>query len=162
MTFLDAAAIYYREYWRAADCDKFDYPISAFLFDMCVNSGLRRGKILLQRALEVEDDGIFGPQTFDAAAICDIDEVIRKFRIERCNFYESLARKNPKMVAFLRGWLRRAEEYNPRSLGPWEERAARDLSHDDDDMKQPRAYDEEVSPPKPTLWEELIAKVRRQ
>lgn len=73
LTLDDAAVIYRRDYWDVCKCDHLPWPLSLFVFDAAVNQGCdaRAGfaaQKLLQKALNLPQDGILGPRTVAAAA----------------------------------------------------------------------------------------------
>lgn len=61
--------------------------ILSLLLDMAVNHGPKKATQLLQRALGVKDDGIFGPITKQAAAQADFSGFYRGLVAERVRFY---------------------------------------------------------------------------
>lgn len=63
----EAAAIYRRDYWEPARCERFPPPLALALFDAAVMHGVPRAAELLQRALQVDVDGILGPATITTA-----------------------------------------------------------------------------------------------
>lgn len=78
------------------------------LFDMAINSGIKRAVKIAQRVCGVAQDGIIGPLTafqINSMGYQFTDQYI-KGRIE---FYESLVEKKPRNKKFLSGWIRRAQ-----------------------------------------------------
>ena len=63
LTLDQAKAIYQRDYWQAARCDRMPERIGHLVFDCAVHHGVKTAIKLLQRALRVADDGEFGPVT---------------------------------------------------------------------------------------------------
>lgn len=68
-----AGEIYRRDYWDVCKCEQLPWPLSLFVFDAAVNQGCdaRAGfaaQKLMQKALDVPQDGILGPRTMAAAA----------------------------------------------------------------------------------------------
>ena len=63
LTLDQAKAIYQRDYWQAASCDRMPERIGHLVFDCAVHHGVKTAIKLLQRALRVADDGEFGPVT---------------------------------------------------------------------------------------------------
>lgn len=67
LTLDDAAVIYRRDYWDACKCDQLPWPLSLFVFDSAVNQGTGVAIRMLQKALDLPQDGILGPRTMAAA-----------------------------------------------------------------------------------------------
>ena len=64
LTRSDAEDLYYRDYWKAAQADAFEYPVNLFLFDAAVNQGVNAATRMLQQAAGgLAVDGIIGPKT---------------------------------------------------------------------------------------------------
>ncbi len=80
-------------------------------FDMAVNAGPHRATVLLQRAIGIADDGIFGPITLLSATKADPKLLIPRFTEKRIAFYKSL--NQPK---FLKGWINRAHRVEDRAM----------------------------------------------
>lgn len=90
-----------------------DGSLRAVIVDIAVNSGARQAVLLLQRALDVTDDGILGPETLEAANEKADDEramaaVAIRTLTARQRFYSGLVAKHPDQIAFLVGWTERA------------------------------------------------------
>lgn len=62
-----AKSIYKRDYWDSCHCDQLPPQLALMVFDSAINQGPKQAIRFLQRALNVEDDGIIGPQTLKAA-----------------------------------------------------------------------------------------------
>ena len=68
-----AKEIYRRDYWDVCKCDYLPWPLCLFVFDAAVNQGCDAqanfaAQKMLQRALDVPQDGILGLRTMAAAA----------------------------------------------------------------------------------------------
>lgn len=73
LTLAGAAAIYRKDYWDVCKCDELPWPLAAFVFDAAVNQGCDAkagfaAQKMLQKALDVPQDGILGSRTLAAAA----------------------------------------------------------------------------------------------
>jgi lysozyme family protein len=103
LTITQAKEIYKRDYWNRGKCSSLPLKIRLCYFDACVNMGVKRATIILQEVLNIQADGIFGPQT--TKAIKDVREEVFlvDFLSERGLFYSH----SPKFGEFGRGWLRR-------------------------------------------------------
>lgn len=99
--------IYRVRYWLPSHCEGMTWPLSASVFDAAVNTGVRQGRKLLQRALGVADDGQWGPQTAAAVQSASPKETALRMCRERIEFYHRLAEERPALSKFLRGWIHR-------------------------------------------------------
>jgi lysozyme family protein len=72
-----AIAIYKRDYWLPCKCDDLPWPLSLFIFDAAVNQGVLPAKKMLQKAIDVAQDGIFGPVTMNRAKRATLVQVAR-------------------------------------------------------------------------------------
>jgi lysozyme family protein len=82
------------------------------VFDYGVNSGIGRSKKVLQRALGVSADGVFGAETMAAVAVCDPKVTIVAICDERLRFLKRLR----TWGVFGKGWGRRVAEVKAFSL----------------------------------------------
>lgn len=103
LTLDQAKAIYKRDYWDKAQCDKLPNGIRFHVFDVSVNSGVSRGIKTLQQALGVNADGIVGNQTINAAKTQNESDLLIKFYSFRISFYTSLN----SFSTFGKGWMNR-------------------------------------------------------
>lgn len=90
-------------YWLPIRGDEFPFPIAFQLFDTCVNSGPSQAVKLLQRALNIKDDGVIGPVTLLAAKSTPILPLGLNFIRNRALFQAIL----PTWDDFGRGWTNR-------------------------------------------------------
>jgi len=79
-----AREIYRRDYWDKCNCDKMPYPVALIVFDSAVNQGASTAARMLQKCLDVEIDGVIGPQTIEA---CKRPGTVIKFAAERIYRY---------------------------------------------------------------------------
>lgn len=89
----------------------------AHYLDVCVNSHAKRATLLLQRVLQLHEDGIWGPQTAAAlAAAINDPEAAKLLKIRyaraRYNFYRDICKNDPSQTCFLNGWINRIEKVN--------------------------------------------------
>jgi lysozyme family protein len=110
----------YRSYWVAAGCEMLPRLTAIATFDMSINGGAVTAVKVLQRALGVVDDGVFGPKT-DGAMRAYRDtygdkQLALKVSLARLTYYYSLAVKNPKMLPNLPSWVQRVVHFGKQFL----------------------------------------------
>lgn len=98
-----AKAIYKRDYWDRAQCDKLPPTLAYLLFDAAVNSGIGQAIRFLQRALGVADDGVLGPLTLSMVSRADAESICARFIGQRLDFMTRLS----TFEYFGKGWSRR-------------------------------------------------------
>jgi lysozyme family protein len=107
----EVAEIYRNQYWRAVRADELPEKLALVMFDAAVNHGPRKAITLLQRALGVSDDGVFGPATVQAleSAMDTLPEasIAARCLAEREDLYDSIIADNPSQAVFARGWSNR-------------------------------------------------------
>jgi len=99
--------IYYTDYWLPY-CPRLPAGLDLEFFDLCVNGGPHRAIVTLQRALDIPDDGLWGPDTetaVEASAASPVTTIV-KFKAQREAFYRSLS----TFRFFGKDWIRRSEE----------------------------------------------------
>jgi lysozyme family protein len=103
LTLDQAMAIYRRDFWDRAGCNRLP-PVVAFqLLDGAVNSGIPQALRWLQRAAGVAADGVIGPVTLAAIKRADPNDVVLLFNALRIDFMTRL--KNWGVHGA--GWMRR-------------------------------------------------------
>ncbi len=98
--------LYKKEYWDVIKGDDLPFPLSMFLFDYAVNSGVYAAVSSFQQVLFVAVDGIVGPETIEAARKFDQDTLISHlatFRIMRvmhlnASFLQGLLNRVTKLL----------------------------------------------------------------
>ena len=113
-----AEAIYLRDYWTPAGCDKLPGPLALMVFDAAVNNGLERAKDWLQMAVGVKADGEIGPETLGAltkalAAPLGAQTVATEFLARRIDLMGGLK----TWGVFGLGWSRRLASLPYLSMG---------------------------------------------
>jgi len=103
LTINQVKAIYFKDYWLKACCDVLEWPLSLFVFDAAVNQGLSAAITLLQKALNVEADGVLGRQTMTAIHEADLRLVCAKFMTNRAFRYVNTR----GFDRYGRGWFNR-------------------------------------------------------
>jgi len=97
-----AKQIYRKSYWDAVYADLLPEGVRYAVFDAAVNSGPKQAIKWLQKALEVDDDGVIGPQTKKALQSAD-NALEGRFLGHRLLFMSNL--KN--WDSFSEGWAKR-------------------------------------------------------
>jgi lysozyme family protein len=98
----EIADIYKAQYWEPW-CDKLPSGVDYEYFDMAVNMGPVEAAKLLQRGLDVKDDGHLGVVTLGAVDKANPVRLIAAVSDRRTAFYRSLH----TFKYFGKGWLRR-------------------------------------------------------
>ena len=102
----EGQAIYLANYWRPHG-PQLPIGLDLSFFDSSVNMGPGQATEILQFALDIGVDGIWGPQTAGAVAgISDVDGVINAFTAQREAVYRSFS----TFQYFGADWIRRATE----------------------------------------------------
>lgn len=108
----EGQAIYQANYWRP-HCPQLPIGLDLSFFDSSVNMGMKQATEILQFALEIAVDGVWGPQTAGAVAgITDVDGVINAFTAQREAVYRSFS----TFQYFGADWIRRATEIGEESI----------------------------------------------
>jgi lysozyme family protein len=104
LTLADAKAIYRRDFWDRAQCDRLPPDLAFDVFDAAVNSGIGQSIRWLQRALGVADDGVVGPLTMaHIQRETDTSAIQARFNGHRLEFMTKLSTWD----TFGKGWARR-------------------------------------------------------
>ena len=106
LTLDQAKAIYLRDYWTPASCDRMPEKIGHLVFDAAVNHGVTTAIKLLQRALKIPDDGIYGPNTHGTLTARDMSETANMLMAERAIYMTTCI----AWPTFKRGWMKRCFE----------------------------------------------------
>lgn len=99
----DVYKIYKEDFWDRIYADKLPNSVSFQLFDFAVNSGIGTAIRYFQRALNVADDGWWGPISQKAAESFSEADMILNLNAERLDFMTRLS--NWENAS--RGWTRR-------------------------------------------------------
>ncbi|MDQ5910489.1 MAG: hypothetical protein QG599_2585 [Pseudomonadota bacterium] len=102
LTRISAIDLYRRDYWTPIQGDDLPPGLDLVLLDTAVNMGVRTAIKLLQRALNLSEDGVMGKLTLTAAQNA-LPRVLTDFCAERALRYEF----NANEATFGRGWYRR-------------------------------------------------------
>src|SRR3990170_1554728 len=91
----EARAIYRDRYVVRPGFAAVPEPLRSLLVDSGVNHGTVRASRWLQEALAVTVDGIVGPETEGALAVCDLPRIYRKVLAARIRGYGRIITDNP-------------------------------------------------------------------
>ncbi|NBH76205.1 glycoside hydrolase family 108 protein [Rodentibacter pneumotropicus] len=103
MTREQAFKIYHSAFWVRYQCEKMPSAVAYQFFDSAVNHGLGNASRMLQRAVNVADDGVIGNFTLAAIKKMAVSDVIMRLNAERLEFYCKLS----TFAKFGKGWVRR-------------------------------------------------------
>jgi lysozyme family protein len=98
-----AGQIYQANYYNPVHGPDLQDGVDLMAFDASVNSGPGRAIMLLQTALGVKADGLFGRMTLAAAKAKDPSDTINAFHDAHAAFYRCLS----TFPVFGKGWLAR-------------------------------------------------------
>lgn len=99
-----AVAVYFRDYWQAGACASLPPVVGLCLFDGLIQHRPKTARRLIQQALGVTPDGLFGPVTRQAAKLADPDAFLVQYLSHRAQLYRDLSLQ-PSQADFFRGWL---------------------------------------------------------
>lgn len=103
LTLDDAKAIYKRDFWDRAQCDRLHPDLAFQVFDGAVNSGIGNSIRWLQEAAGVAVDGVVGPLTVRKVGDMEPSIIVARYNGVRLKFMASLSTWD----VFGRGWARR-------------------------------------------------------
>ena len=101
-----AMDIYHQAFWLRYRCDQMPDAIAFQFLDICINHGYGNGARMLQRAVDVVDDGMIGDITLKAIKKLPENDVLMRLNAERIRFFTKLTTFN----TFGRGWMRRVAD----------------------------------------------------
>lgn len=116
LTHEQAAEIYENDYWKKGRCDQLPDPVNIVHFDACVNCGVVQASKFLQRAADVDDDGLIGVKTLAAIGLIAPKDLARETIIEREKYYYKLIAARPALKRFKNGWLNRTSDLKSECL----------------------------------------------
>lgn len=105
----EARAIYRAYYWIVVRAGELPSGVDLVVFDVAVNSGPGRAVKMMQRAVAVTADGIFGPMTMRAIAAMPAANIVIALDGIRRKFYRGLVARDPSQSRFIKGWLNRVD-----------------------------------------------------
>jgi lysozyme family protein len=98
--------LYRARYWSPIGGDELPGGVDYAVFDLAVNSGVRRASLILQEVLGVTADGSIGPKTLQATKGVPPGSLIDSICDRRMEFLRSL----PHFATFGYGWTRRVSD----------------------------------------------------
>lgn len=99
----NAKKIYFNDFWVAAKCEQLPESIKFDMFDMAVNSGVKKAIITLQKAVGADPDGIFGQQTQSLVEMYDHEKLDKRLSAQRLLFICDVG----TFPTYGKGWVRR-------------------------------------------------------
>jgi lysozyme family protein len=108
----DVKPLYKKKYWDAVSGDYLPSGVDYAAFDFAINAGPKRSIQMLQRALDLPDDGVLGPNTMVAIKNADATSLLRKFSNAKKAYYESLK----TFSIYGKGWLARVADVEKAGL----------------------------------------------
>ena len=103
LTLDQAKEIYRRDYWGRCHNDDLPACVRYDMFDTAVNSGVGTAIKLMQKALGVTPDGVWGPNTTAAVTKIDPEMLDKKFAGFRLMYLTDCA----AWPTYAKGWVRR-------------------------------------------------------
>lgn len=103
LTIDEAQIIYFNDFWVKNGIDQLPKAMQYQMFDASINHGFRNATKMLQRAVDVADDGIIGKNTIKAVGQYDQLNLVLLFNNERLKFYTDIR----TWSQYGKGWARR-------------------------------------------------------
>lgn len=109
LTIEEARKILTHEYWIGPGLSRLQLPLKvcAYILDAAVHHGPRAAIRMLQRAAQVEADGIIGPITSRAVHVLPARELAARFLAARVVELGRIITSNSSQAVFAHGWMRR-------------------------------------------------------
>ena len=102
--------IYRDMFWKPSRAELMILPLAVVQFDTAVLVGVGSSIKLLQSALKLTADGLFGPKTEAALRKNNSLETAIEVINLRVVYYKQRVAENPNQKVFLQGWLKRAND----------------------------------------------------
>lgn len=96
---------YHDNFWRYDGI--VDDEVAWKVFDLGVNVGVVHAVKILQQAVGVQTDGMYGPKTEAAANLHPYGSLVPIIKISAENYHKAIEATHPQDAEFLAGWLRR-------------------------------------------------------
>lgn len=99
-------------YWDKCKADEIkNQSVANFIVDFAYNAGNITAIKKMQKILKVVVDGKCGPKTISALNAYDQKKFFEEYRQARVGYYNAIVKNNPSQSKFLKGWLRRTNDY---------------------------------------------------
>jgi lysozyme family protein len=85
--------------------------VAEFIVDWGYNSGRKTVAKIVQRLVNVADDGIVGPKTLAAINALDQQKLFDTLQIERKVFLNNIIKRRPDQIVFYNGWMNRVNSF---------------------------------------------------
>jgi len=108
----DVKPLYKKNYWDAVRGDDLPNGVDYAVFDFAINAGPAAARKMIQKALRVTSDGIFGPATIKAIQEANGLDLLKKFSNNKEEFYKSL----DNFPTYGKGWLKRVADVETVAL----------------------------------------------
>lgn len=108
MSYALVQQMYKMEFWNKVSMIPDD-NLAIKVFDAGVNIGIKKAIQLLQKCLNVTQDGIIGPITLESLKNKNRNQLMQCYIDKLELYYYELAYRKPSMNKFLKGWLNRAK-----------------------------------------------------
>lgn len=102
----DVKPLYKKNYWDAVLGDLLPSGLDYAAFDFAINAGSNASRKMVQIAVGVNNDGIFGPATLKAIQNADAKDVLGRFTGAKIKFYQNLS----NFDVYGKGWLKRCAD----------------------------------------------------
>jgi Ca2+-binding RTX toxin-like protein len=114
ITIDEAKSIYEQAFWNDSSLNvesvnEISPELAIALFDMAVNSGVPNAVRKLQELLNLNQDGILGPDTLDALKNYDSD-LVNDFLEKRQEFYDDIISNDDSQQKYEEGWKNRLND----------------------------------------------------
>lgn len=113
----EVADIMRQEYWQPAHCAQMPTPLAIAHFDAAYNMGVSQAVKILQRALPVQIDGMYGEETARVLSNCVALEqpgasygIVSRYLDAREKVYFLIVAAKPEEEQYLETWLRRVTD----------------------------------------------------
>lgn len=103
LTLKDAKSIYKKDYWDKVRGDELPTGLDFMVFDAAVNHGVTTATKLLQKSVEVKDDGKIGPVTLTAVKNYDSYRLLQEYMARRHVYWAEIS----TFDRYGLGWSRR-------------------------------------------------------
>lgn len=99
--------LYLTIFWQPNAMQRFTRKLAMCCFDACINHRPKVWAKLLQRAVDVDDDGDVGSETMAAVEAMAESDVISAYLDERKKFYYAIVANDETQREFLNSWMNR-------------------------------------------------------